>query len=697
MKIYYPSFCCILFLHLLIACNPGGSNTSEPTNATLLPVPSKAQIAWQEMEFYGFVHFNINTFTDMEWGMGDENPEQFNPAQLDTQQWVKEMADAGMKGVIITAKHHDGFCLWPSAYTEHSVKNSPWKKGEGDVIQELADACNAYNMKLGIYYSPWDRNHADYGKPEYITYMRNQLTELLTNYGDIFEVWFDGANGGTGYYGGANEERRVDKKSYYGWESTYTLVKDLQPDAVIFGDAGPDVRWVGNEDGYAYPTTWSNLMRDSIYAGMPEYGTKYASGQENGTHWVPAEADVSIRPGWYYHAYEDHKVKTLSELMDIYYKSVGRNSSLLLNFPVDQRGLIHENDVAALRKMAAKIKEDFAKDLLAGKIAKASSSLGTGFEVKNLLDSNLNTYWAPGKGMKQGVVEVDFNEEITFNRFLVQEYIPLGQRVKAFTLEVKRNGDWERITENTTIGYKRILRFEDVSCSAIRLNIHDAKDSPLISNIQIFKAPQLLEAPKIQRKIDGKVIITAPEEGLKIFYTLDGSVPGPNSKQYEEPIETQFPVKLQAITYDLDKQKASETSVEEFDIPKIGWKVLDGNSNKDAHLAIDEQSTSIHTSKNNRVSLDLGQEVELKGFTYTPMQQRYLTGVIKEYRFYTSSDKLNWKLVAEGEFGNIENSPITQRIKLNSTASGTRYIRLEAKTTLDGKNATFAEIGVITR
>ena len=222
----------------------------------------------------------MNTFSDREWGFGDEKPEQFNPTALDARQWARIAKEAGMKGLIITAKHHDGFVLWPSDYTEHSVKNSPWRDGKGDLIQEFVDACREYGLKVGIYYSPWDRNHPDYGKPEYITYMRNQLTELLTNYGEIFEVWFDGANGGTGWYGGANEERKVDKLTYYDWENTHALVRELQPNAMLFSDAGPDVRWVGNEHGFAYETTWSNLMRDSVYAGMPEYSEKWASGQE---------------------------------------------------------------------------------------------------------------------------------------------------------------------------------------------------------------------------------------------------------------------------------------------------------------------------------------------------------------------------------------------------------------------------------
>lgn len=467
------------YLFLLFSC-------STPPPPPVLPVPSDRQLAWQHLEFYAFIHFNMNTYTNMEWGTGGEDPRFFNPTKLDCMQWAKVCKAAGLKGIILTAKHHDGFCLWPSGYTEHSVKNSPWKNGQGDVVKELSEACKTYGLKMGIYLSPWDRNHVDYGKPEYITYFRNQLTELLTNYGEVFEVWFDGANGGTGYYGGANEERRVDKLTYYDWPATYELVRQLQPNAVIFSDAGPDVRWVGNEQGHAYPTTWSNLMRDSIYGGMPEYSTRFAPGQENGTHWVPAEVDVSIRPGWYYHPEQDSLVKSLPELLDIYYNSVGQNGSLLLNFPVDTRGLIHENDVEQLNKLAARLKEDFAIDLAEGQKAEASNIRGIAFKATHTVDGNDNTYWATEDGVIQASLIIHFEEETTFNRILLQEYIALGQRVKAFSLEAKTTDGWVEMADETTIGYKRILRLPEITATAIRLTIKDSKACPVISEIGVY-------------------------------------------------------------------------------------------------------------------------------------------------------------------------------------------------------------------
>ncbi len=467
---------------LFYSCSDKAPAPPEP----VFPIPSERQLDWHELEYYAFVHFNMNTFTGKEWGMGDEDPAKFNPTALDTRQWARIVRDAGMKGIIITAKHHDGFCLWPSAYTEHSVKNSPWKDGKGDVLRELADACREYGLQMGIYYSPWDRNHPDYGQPEYITYMHNQLTELLTQYGDLFEVWFDGANGGTGYYGGAYEERRVDKQSYYNWPNIIAKVRELLPDAVIFSDAGPDVRWVGNEKGYAYETTWSPMLRDSVYPGMEEYAEQFAAGQENGTHWVPAEADVSIRPGWYYHPEEDDQVKSVQELLDIYYNSIGRNSALLINFPVDPRGLIHENDERQILKLAEKLRDDFAENLALQASISASDERGKGYEARHLLDGNPNTYWATKDGITEAELTLEFPQPVVINRFTVREYIPLGQRIRSFVLEAETPAGRQILYEGTTIGARRILRFEDVEVTRLILRITDARGSVVLREVGVY-------------------------------------------------------------------------------------------------------------------------------------------------------------------------------------------------------------------
>lgn len=681
----------LLPVFLLFACQPA---VDPPT--AVEPLADQKQLDWQELEFYAFVHFNMNTFTNMEWGFGDESPELFNPTELDCRQWARVCKDAGMKGIILTAKHHDGFCLWPSEYTEHSVKNSPWKDGQGDVMQELADACKEYGLKFGVYLSPWDRNHPDYGKPEYLTYFRNQLRELLTNYGDVFEVWFDGANGGTGYYGGANEERRVDKQSYYDWQNTYPIIRELQPDAVIFSDAGPDVRWVGNEDGHAFRTMWSNLMRDSVYPGMPEYSRKFASGQVDGTHWVPGETNVSIRPGWYYHEYEDHKVRSLPQLVDMYYESIGRNTTWLLNFPVDKRGLIHENDVAQLQKLTEVIRADFAEELAKGNDISASNERGGDFTAEQALDDDPKSYWAAEDGVTQASLTVNFAEPITFNRFLVQENIALGQRVKAFTLEAEVEGSWEEIASETTIGYKRILRLPETTATGIRLNITDAKACPTIANIELYNAPKLLLSPKIVRNKAGQLQLEVPEEGVAIYYTLDGSDPSASSTAFTGGVPLPGAATVKAIAIDEGTGRTSEISQRELDIAPAKWRVL--NAGPDAEKAIDGMEGSWWGSKKEEpvqeLVIDLGETVSLSGFTYLPVQSRYFSGLISNYEFYTSPDNRNWKKAAEGEFSNIQNSPIWQRVTF--AAQPARYVRLKASKTVDNNPPAFAEIGVLT-
>lgn len=676
----------------LLALGLSYCQEKAPAPEPILPVPHERQVAWQELEFYGFVHFNMNTFSDREWGFGDEKPEQFNPTELDARQWARIAKEAGMKQLIITAKHHDGFVLWPSEYTEHSVKNSPWRDGKGDLVKEFVDACREYGLKVGIYYSPWDRNHPDYGKPEYRTYMKNQLTELLTNYGEISEVWFDGANGGDGWYGGANESRKVDKKSYYQWPSVIELVRELQPTAMIFGDGGPDVRWIGNEHGFAYETTWSNLERDSIYAGMPEYSQKWAPGQENGNYWVPGEADVSIRPGWYYHKYEDHMVKSLPDLMEIFYKSIGQNSSLLINFPVDTRGLIHENDEAAILKMAAKVKEDFANNLAPQASISASADRGYGYEAELTTDGDYETYWtlADGAGAKASL-ELDFGKETSFNRLLLQEYTPLGQRVKAFSLEKEVNGTWEKIAEGTTVGYKRILRFPDVTAEKIRINFEDGKGIPVISEVGIYFAPKLLLAPDVKRDKSGLLTLVSPDEGLDIYYTTDGSAPNNSSQKFTAPIQVDEAITLQTITYDPVSGKASDPKRVDLDYPKAKWETKAENGEK----ALDENIHSYVTTKNNELIVDLGETLEIQGFSYFPMQARYPSGHITNYAFAVSQDGKSWKEVASGEFSNVVNSPIEQKVRFDSTPA--KWIKIKAVKTADGNPATLAELGVLTK
>jgi alpha-L-fucosidase len=472
----------LVTLILLVSCST--VTPPEPFG----PVSSERQLAWHQMEYYMFVHFTVNTFTDKEWGYGDEKESVFNPTALDCRQWAKTAKDAGMKGIIITAKHHDGFCLWPSQFTEHSVKNSPWRDGEGDILKELRQACDEYGLKMGVYLSPWDRNSAVYGKPEYLIYYRDQLRELLTNYGDIFEVWFDGANGGDGYYGGARETRRIDNKTYYDWQNTHKIVRDLQPGAVMFSDAGPDVRWVGNERGMGSLTNWCLLNRDEMYPGG-DFAKILGEGHENGKYWVPAEVDVSIRRGWFWHKSQDSLVRSPENLLGLYYSSVGRNSNLLLNVPPDTRGLLYENDVRSLLEFKALRDKEFAVELARGKKVKASASRGKEFSASNVNDGNPDTYWATKDGFTTADLTFDLGEETEVNRILIQEYIKLGQRVEEFKVEALVNGEWQKVIDGTTVGYKIIRKFPVVKTSKIKVSVIKSKACPVISNIELYRAP----------------------------------------------------------------------------------------------------------------------------------------------------------------------------------------------------------------
>jgi alpha-L-fucosidase len=440
------------------------------------------------MQYYMFVHFTVNTFTDKEWGYGDEPESIFNPTELDCRQWARVAKEAGMKGIIITAKHHDGFCLWPSPFTNHTVRNSPWKNGGGDVIFELQKACLENGLRLGIYLSPWDRNSPLYGTPQYITYYRSQLHELMTKYGEIFEVWFDGANGGDGFYGGARESRKIDRKTYYDWPNTHKIVRDMQPMAVMFSDAGPDIRWVGNEGGWGSPTNWSLLKKDEMYPGG-EFASILGEGHEDGNYWVPAEVDVSIRPGWFYHQKEDSLVKSPEKLLDIYYASIGRNCNLLLNVPPDRRGLLHENDVRSLLKFKEMVDKEFENEVAGGKNAVATKTRGSDFAAANVLDGDTATYWATPDRITSASLTIDLGEETEVNRILMQEYIRLGQRVQKFKAEALTGGEWKEIVDGTTIGYKIIRKFPVVRASKIRVTIEASKACPCISNIELFRAP----------------------------------------------------------------------------------------------------------------------------------------------------------------------------------------------------------------
>ena len=610
-----------------LSCTSGKVLPPEP----ILPVPEPKQVEWQQMETYAFIHFGLNTFNDREWGYGDTDPKTFNPTNLDCEQWAQTLVKAGMKGVILTAKHHDGFCLWPFEGTDYSVKNSPWKNGQGNVVKELSEACKKYGLKFAVYLSPWDRHQANYGTPEYLPYFYAQLHDLLTNYGPVFEVWFDGANGGDGWYGGAKDIRTIDRKNYYNYPRIYEMLDSIQPQAIIFSDGGPGCRWVGNEKGFAGATNWSFLRKGEVHPGYDKsYELQY--GHPDGNQWVPAECDVSIRPGWFYHPEEDDRVKSPDQLVDLYYRSVGHNATLLLNFPVDRRGLIHPVDSANAVRFHEMIQQQLKTNLVAGMTPKVSNERGGDFVASALTDDNFDTYWATEDGVTTADIEFSFDTPTRMNRMMLQEYIPLGQRVKAFVVEYLDKDSWLPVKlneETTTIGYKRLLRFETVETKGIRIRITDARGPLCLSNVGVYDA---------------------------------GNV----SDSFVEKVED-----IESVPYLLPDVKAEETA-----------------------KASDKQAQTTCFVEGDRLLIDLQEERLVSSLHFLPDQGEPNKGLIANYeiRVGTSKDAVN-QLVKSGEFSNIQNNPVMQSVFFTPVKA--RYIELKATRMIrTGEPMGFAELRV---
>ena len=610
-----------------LSCTSGKVLPPDP----ILPIPEPKQVEWQQMETYAFIHFGLNTFNDREWGYGDTDPKVFNPTNLDCEQWAQTLVKAGMKGVILTAKHHDGFCLWPFEGTDYSVKNSPWKNGQGNVVKELSEACKKYGLKFAVYLSPWDRHQANYGTPEYLPYFYAQLHDLLTNYGPVFEVWFDGANGGDGWYGGAKDIRTIDRKNYYNYPRIYEMLDSIQPQAIIFSDGGPGCRWVGNEKGFAGATNWSFLRKGEVHPGYDKsYELQY--GHPDGNQWVPAECDVSIRPGWFYHPEEDDRVKSPDQLVDLYYRSVGHNATLLLNFPVDRRGLIHPVDSANAVRFHEMIQQQLKTNLVAGMTPKVSNERGGDFVASALTDDNFDTYWATEDGVTTADIEFSFDTPTRMNRMMLQEYIPLGQRVKAFVVEYLDKDTWLPVKlneETTTIGYKRLLRFETVETKGIRIRITDARGPLCLSNVGVYDA---------------------------------GNV----SDSFVEKVED-----IESLPYLLPDVKADE-----------------------AAKASDKQAQTTCFVEGNRLLIELQEERLVSSLHFLPDQGEPNKGLIANYeiRVGVSKDAVN-QLVKAGEFSNIQNNPVMQSVFFTPVKA--RYIELKATRMIRaGEPMGFAELGV---
>ena len=601
--------------------------------------PSKSMVNYQQMELVGFVHFNMNTFTDKEWGYGDEAETVFNPTKLDVEQWVKAAKAGGLKELILTAKHHDGFCLWPTKYGEHSVKNSPYKNGKGDIVKEFTEACRKYGIKAGLYLSPWDRNHAKYGSPEYITYYKNQLTELLSNYGEISEVWFDGANGGDGYYGGARVKRTIDSKTYYPWKEIQSIVRKLQPDAKIFSDAGPDVHWIGNENGIAGETFWSTITLDNIVVGGSGQEAYLNKGDPNGKIWVVGQCDVSIRPGWFFHASENERVKTPAQLVELYYKSVGRNAIFLLNIPPNRDGLFEKEDVESLKAFKKILDETFAVNLAAHAKVTVSNTRGnaTAFNAKNIVDNNSKTFWAVDDGQKNVSFEVELSSVKKFDRILLQEPILYGQRISKFEVQAFVDRQWKTIATGTTIGNKRLLRFDAVNSNKIRVQIDESDNTPAIAGFGVY-----LSSP-------GEVNRVKPNQ----------SIPG--------------------------------------DMDKTDWKISTNVKSEKTRMIIDGDFFGIwreNITEPFSMVIDLGKQKNISGFYYVPRKDKHL-GTIEKYSLYVSNDGQNWGApVSKTEFSNIANNPVLQMIKFDKMVNA-KYIKLTADKILDdAKSVSFVEFGL---
>lgn len=601
--------------------------------APLLPLPEQKQVDWQRMETYAFIHFGLNSFCDREWGYGDTDPKMFNPKRLDCEQWVKTLIAAGMKGVILTAKHHDGFCLWPFEGNDYNVSKSPWRNGKGNVVKELSEACKKHGLKFAVYLSPWDRSRADYGSPSYVDYFHSQLRDLLTNYGPVFEVWFDGANGGDGYYGGARDKRTIDRKNYYNYPRIYQILDSLQPQAVVFSDGGPGCRWVGNEKGFAGETNWAFIPKNTVYPGYPNY-PELQFGYPDGDQWTAAECDVSIRPGWFYHPEEDDKVKSPEQLADLYYRSVGHNATLLLNFPVDRNGLINPIDSANAVNFHKLIQRELGNNLVAGMKPKVSNERGGQFAAQALTDGSWDTYWATGDGVTSADITFTFKKARKMNRIMLQEYIPLGQRVKKFSVEwLDKNDTWKAVEqgeETTTIGYKRLLRFLTVETKGLRVRILDSRGPICMNNMGVYYGGE-----------DAQLTWSPASVAMK-------SVP---------------------------------FSLKGFDEAQLA-KVVDRNP-----------ATVLFADKK-ELLIDLGRDTKVSTLMYLPDQSENRHGLIHSYTLAAcKADGTDEHVLSSGEFSNIQNNPVLQTITFEPAT--TRYLKLKADRMVnDGEQIGVAELGV---
>jgi alpha-L-fucosidase len=457
-------------------------------------LPSERQLKWHETEVYGLVHFTPTTFENKEWGYGDADPKIFNPVAFDADKIVAAFKAGGLKGMVLVAKHHDGFALWPTKTTDYNISKSPFRNGKGDMVKELEQACRKAGLKFGVYCSPWDRNNPVYGTFDYVKAYREQLRELYTQYGELFMSWHDGANGGDGYYGGARTSRKINRDTYYGWDTTWAITRKLQPMANLFSDIGWDVRWVGNESGFAGETSWATFTpvpakgESVAFPGNLDH-TQNPFGTRGGQNWVPAECDVPLRPGWFWHPEQKGKTKTPEQLFQLYLKSVGRGAALDLGIAPDTRGLIDAEDEKALAGFGELVSKSFSNNLIATAKLKATGSRGKDFPINNLIDGNLNSYWSSTDDMHLPIIEASWNKPQTFDLIRLREFIPLGQRIESFDIEALVSGQWVRVGQATSVGACRIVMLEKpVTADGVRIKVTASPVAVTFSEIGVYKS-----------------------------------------------------------------------------------------------------------------------------------------------------------------------------------------------------------------
>ncbi len=688
---FHPSKLLFL-LSLLLCCKTSiGQKTASPVPYGV--TPSERLLAWHELEFYGFIHFTINTFTDKEWGYGDESPTLFNPTHFDPDQIVLSMKAAGMKAIILTAKHHDGFCLWPTKTTEHNITKSPWKNGKGDVVREISDACRRHGLKFGVYLSPWDRNNEHYATPHYVnTIFQNQLRELLTNYGPVFEVWFDGANGGDGYYGGKREERKIDRITYYNLDELWNVIRPLQPMACIFSDLGPEIRWVGNESGVAGETCWPTYTpkgREDI--NKPGLGqTRYEEGQfgtRDGKYWIPAECDVSLRPGWFYHESENNRVRSVENLVNLYFKSVGHGASMLLNIPPSRKGTIYPTDSITLAQMGNYLQRLYAVNYATTAKVKASAvrSSDKTFAPENVRDTDRYSYWGTPDGVTTGEITLQFSKPTTFDVVRLRENIKLGVRSDDWEVWAQVKGQWQLFGKGTAIGASRLVKGPKVTAEAIKVSITKGKASICISDIGVFNSPELPKEnlPVISRDEKGQVHIVGESKNASIVYEKNRNAISATSTPYQAPFVMTESGSVSAAFLNKDGS-TSRISTVTFGILPQNWVLYKNQTTTDAkQLALDNNPKTvwlvdITAQGTDALILDTQKSQVIKGVSYVPDPTNG-QGNITHYALYGSQNGNDWQLIQEGEFSNIEANPRPQRINIPKDKGQLRYLKLVPK------------------